>query len=267
MYFDEFLALHPVFRRGELENFLSTRDGSSKKDSISSLLDYHQKQGHILQVRRGLYSAIPRGATAEKWLVNPFMIGARLADDAVLAFHTALAIHGYAHSVTNRVFVSTCSRSEVFTFQNVDYKKTMVPRALRRRGLELMGVETINREGLDMAVTGLERTVVDCVHRPGLAGGWEELWLSMEGIPYLDLDFIVDYVRCLENATTASKMGFLLESQQERWMVEEGYLEQLQQLRPGSAHYIDRDRSSRFSSRWNLMIPEELWDGFAGHLQ
>ncbi|OGA43455.1 MAG: hypothetical protein A3G24_12650 [Betaproteobacteria bacterium RIFCSPLOWO2_12_FULL_62_13] len=65
-----------------------------------------------------------------------------------------------------------------------------------------------------MRATTLERTLVDVFARPDLAGGWEEIWRSLETVEFFDLDVVVQYVLLLENATTAAKVGFFLEQHQ-----------------------------------------------------
>ena len=67
------------------------------------------------------------------------------------------------------------------------------------------GVLESDRFGLDVRVTGLERTLVDVLNRPDLAGSWEEIWQSLESVEFFDLDKVLEYVFLLENATTAAK--------------------------------------------------------------
>ena len=69
-------------------------------------------------------------------------------------------------------------------------------------------------------LTSLDRTLVDVLHRPDLAGGWEEVWRSLESVEYFDLDSVLEYALLLENATTAAKVGFFLEQHREPLMVE-----------------------------------------------
>jgi hypothetical protein len=38
---------------------------------------------------------------------------------------------------------------------------------------------------------------VDVLDRPRLSGGWEEVWRSLETIPFLDLDQVVQYALLL----------------------------------------------------------------------
>ena len=114
-----------------------------------------------------------------------------------------------------------------------------------------------------LRVTGLERTVVDALDRPALCGGWEETWNSLGSLDaYLDLDLLIDYALRLANATTAAKVGYFLETYQDRLRVDPHSLDRLRGRRPRQAHYLQRDRDqsaggtpSRFVREWNLMVP------------
>ena len=111
-----------------------------------------------------------------------------------------------------------------------------------------------------MKVTSLERTLVDVLDRPQLAGGWEEVYRSLESVEFFDLDKIVDYVLLLGNATTASKVGLYLDQHREALMVEERHLTALRNQRPKQPHYVDRrrGRGGRLVTEWNLVVPTEL---------
>ncbi len=78
-----------------------------------------------------------------------------------------------------------------------------------------------------ISVTGLERTFVDVLNRPDLAGSWEEIWRSLESVEYFDLEKVASYVDFLGNATTAAKVGFFLEQHRESLMVDETYMKTL----------------------------------------
>ena len=111
-----------------------------------------------------------------------------------------------------------------------------------------------------MRVTGLERTLVDVLDRPSLAGTWEELWRSLESMEYLDLEQVVAYTLLLGNATTTAKVGFFLEQHREAFMVEEIHLQALRQHRPRKPHYVGRGerRSGRLVPAWNVIVPREV---------
>ena len=108
-------------------------------------------------------------------------------------------------------------------------------------------------------VTSLERTLVDCLDRVDLAGGWEEVWRSLASSSYYEMDRVVTYVGKLGNATTAAKVGLFLEQNQEALRVPESILQELERLRPRQKHYIDSIRTpGKLVSRWNLIVPPEV---------
>ena len=124
----------------------------------------------------------------------------------------------------------------------------------------MFGVMKRHRSGVELLVTNLERSLVDVLDRPDLAGGWEEIWRSLESVEFFDLDQVIAYVLLLENATTAAKVGFFLEQHKEALMVEDVHLEHLRNQRPRQTHYFMRGKRDdcRWIREWNLMIPVEI---------
>jgi predicted transcriptional regulator of viral defense system len=118
----------------------------------------------------------------------------------------------------------------------------------------------MDRLGFDLPVTSAARTLVDVLDRPDLAGGWEEIWRSLEGLRLVDADAVMGYLERLGNATTAALVGYFLEQHQEALSVDEPTLKALESLRPRGRHYLDRKESGRLATRWNLIIPDAIWD-------
>lgn len=255
----EFFRQHPVFTGDELGRHLSS-GGDIGERARESLLAYHRKTGRVVRVRRGLYAVVPAGADAASYPIDPYLVGAKLTADAVLSHHTALAFHGRAHSLREQVIYSASRPLAPLTFRSLLYLGAGFPLALRRTGNESFGVVAGERAGLALRVTNLERTLVDVLDRPDLAGGWEEIWRSLESVEFFDLDQVVEYARRLGNATTAARVGFFLEQHRESLMVGERHLAALQELRPRQPHYLDRARREpgRLVARWNLVVPGDL---------
>ena len=256
---NHFLQRHAVFTVEELDRFLSDR-GSRNTSTRSSLLAYHRKQGRILHVRRGLYATVPWGVDPASMTVNPYLVAAKMTEDAVLAYHTALEFHGRAYSVHWRLVYVSANKSLPLTFQSREFQGAPVPPPLLASGQEMFGVTSHNRSGVQLRVTNHERTLVDVLDRPDLTGSWEEIWRSLESVEFFSLDQVVEYTRLLENATTAAKVGFFLEQHREPLMVEETHLDALRDLRPQQPHYLARARRKgcQWVKGWNLMIPSEI---------
>jgi len=262
MKLDEFFALHNVFTFKELELSLSSNQNPSIKSStLYNLLTYHENQGHILRIRRGLYYSVPKGLDPTHCPVNPFLVGSKMAEDAVIAYGSALDLHGKLHTIQNRVVYLTKKRVMAsFDFREIKYQAVAIPSALKAAGKETFGVQPMDRLGQQVLVTSLERTLVDVLDRPYLCGSWEEIWLSLESIEYLDMDLVLKYALLLANSTTIAKLGFFLETHREALMVPEHYLEELRKHCPVKPHYMDRNQSEsqKMVSKWNLVVPLSL---------
>jgi len=252
----EFFRTHPVFTREELHRYLCAR-GEGGERAAESLLGYHRKSGRVVRIRSGLYASVPPGADPEVWPIDPFLIAARLTPDGILSHHTALELHGKAYSVREEFTYASLRPLALFSFRRQVFRGTTFPRALIEKGAVMFGVEHLDRTGLEVRLTGLERTMVDIMDRPGISGSWEEIWRSLESVEFFDLQKILEYVLLLRNATTAAKVGFFLEQHRESLMVEERHLEVLQDLSPRRPHYLERTRrpSGCFVKRWNLVVP------------
>jgi len=257
----DFFSAHPVFTTGELTEFLAG-NGSENKWTRKALMDYHRKQGRIVQLRRGLYYSVPPGADASKYSPDPFLMASKMTADAVLAYHTALEFYGKAYSVFEKYYYLSRRPAQPLTAGSIHFHGVKTSKQLVEKEQESFGVKTESRSGLKIHVTGLERTLVDVLDRPTLCGSWEEIWRSLEMVEYFDLDQVVAYSLLLENATTASKVGFFLEQHRETLMVEESHLKPLMERRPRKPHYVARadKKPGKLESRWNLIVPAEIID-------
>lgn len=262
MKLDDFFALHKVFTFKELKLSLYRDQFTSVKSStLRNLLTYHQKQGHILRIRRELYYSVPKGLDSTHCPVDPFLVASKMAEDSVIAYGSALDLHGKLHTIQNRMIYLTKKRvMAAFDFQDIKYQAVTIPSALKAAGQETFGVESIDRLGQPVFVTSLERTLVDVLDRPYLCGSWEEIWLSLESIEYLDMDQVLKYALLLANSTTIAKLGFFLETHREALMVPEHYLEELRSHCPAKPHYMDRNQnqSQKMIAKWNLVVPLSL---------
>jgi len=230
--------------------------------SRDSLLAYYRRRGRVLPVRRGLYWVVPMGATPETCAVDPFLVAGRLANDAVLAYHTALELHGRAYTTSSELQYQTAHAVRTTVFRSWRFRAVRFPKALLDAGQSSFGVESVDRSGETVRVAGLEKTLVDVLERPDLAGGWEAVWRSLEMVEFFDLDKVAEYVALLGNATTAGKVGWFLELHRDSLMVEDEHLRPLWERRPRQPRYVDRhfEGPTRYIPQWNLVVPKSLAD-------
>jgi len=259
MKLQDFFSRHPVFTYEELVEFLVT-EGSQNVKTRESILNHYTKTRRLVRARRGLYLTVPQGHTPEKCPVDPYLLASKMAPDSVLAYHTALELHGKAYSVHEEFLYLTRSRSRPLNFRGQRYRGVAFPKKLIEKDLESFGVAMLERSGLDVQVTILERTLVDVLDRPSLGGTWEEIWRSLELVEFFDLDKVVEYTMHLGNATTAAKVGFFLEQHKDTLMPNEDHLDRLRSHIPVQPHYMVRNgrKAGRFVRGWNLVVPPEI---------
>jgi predicted transcriptional regulator of viral defense system len=111
--------------------------------------------------------------------------------------------------------------------------------------------------------------LVDVLDAPEHGGSWEEIWRSLEGIEFVDLDFVVEYALRLGSALTVARVGFFLEQHKDELLVEERHLEVLRERAPAQPQYFERRhrKGGKLLPHWNLIVPEQvltrLWEEVA----
>lgn len=253
----EFLHTHLVFTRAEFAAVLRVR-GPRSSATITSHLQRWQRAGRLARVRRGVFVRLDPARSAARPLVDPQVLAGRLAPDAVLAYHTALEVHGFAQSMFERFTFATWTKAKPLDFQGCKYVPVRPRAPLRHAENSSRWTETVERGGLPVRVTTLERTVVDVFDRPDLAGGVEEVWRSCAAVPALDLREVERYALLLSGAVMLARLGYFLERRSDELMVPLALLERLGERRPKVPVYMERRRRGRLVPAWNLIVPPEL---------
>lgn len=250
-----FFDSHPVFTRPEFQAVAQRRS----LRTTDSLLRRYATDGRLLRVRAGLYSVVPRGADAATAAVDPYLVITKLALDATVAYHGALQFWGKAYSVWQRFHFLTETSNRGFTFRGLEFVPVKAPRPLRGVPSRELQVREQRHAGGTVRVTTLERTLVDVLDVPANAGGWEEIWRSLEMVEFFDLDAVISYAGKLGRALTAARVGFFLEQHREALMVEGKHIEALKCQRPRQPRYFDaRRRTGKLVSEWNLIVPDDV---------
>lgn len=255
----QFLRAHPIFTHQMFVESMA-KYGKHNAHTLRNMLAQHVQRGHIVRIRRGLFAAVPYGADAKTYPINPFLITGYFTKEAIIAYRTALAFYGAAYS-TSYLFIYLSQRPlKNIVFRNETYQGASFPKSLIQKDLALCYVNTEDIQGMDVRVTSKERTLVDLMDRPWLGGGWEEIWQSLDLIDRLKIDDVIAYALLLENATTIARVGFYLEQRQTELKITQEQLEKLSAHRPVSPHYMsgDRKEESKYIARWNLMVPVSL---------
>jgi predicted transcriptional regulator of viral defense system len=217
--------------------------------------------GDLVRVQRGMYARGTPGASGP----DPYVVASHLAPDAVLGLHTALEVRGLIAPTIGRCIYFTRTASGRPrggpVWRGMRMHRILHPAALARAGKKFLETEMVEgQNGVRMRATTIERSFVDLMDRPRLAGDWPAVVQVLDAIGPLDLDRVTHYASCLGNATTAAIVGWYLERNRDRLHVTPAILCRLEHLRPRGPHYLSRSQrvSGRYVARWNLVVPPLL---------
>jgi predicted transcriptional regulator of viral defense system len=253
----DFFAAHPVFTH---EDFVGAHSSNGRSPHTSnSILRYQVKAGRLVRIKRGIYATVPFGVQPSEFQPDPALVATHLRSDAVVAYHSALAFHGRAHSTWWYTQYMSAARVRSFVFRAVDFVGIQAPKVVRELDDFGGGVQTRPHAGGQVRVMSLERTLVDLLHSPEHGGGWEEIWRSLESVEYFDLERVVEFTLRMDSALTTARVGFILEQHRELWMVDAKHLNTLEAHALRQPSYLDRRRErGKLVHRWNLIVPERV---------
>lgn len=248
-----FFEAHPIFRYEEFSAFM-TAAGTTRPESSRQQLSYHQKAGHLIHIRKFLYAVKPM-FSQEHW-VDPYLITSRATADSIIAYHTALELHGIAYTTFNEFTFLANRQVSPFDYEGQRFRAVIQPKALRNNDHTDYGVYVMQRGGLSIKLTCLERTIVDVLDRPDLGGGWEEIWRSLDNVTQLDAARLIEYALLLNNATTIAKVGYFLEQRPSHFNLEKTPFDKLLTHIPKQPHYMSRESGEgKYIEKWQLIVP------------
>jgi predicted transcriptional regulator of viral defense system len=181
-------------------------------ERAARLLRHLAAQGWVTRVRRGLYANVPLEAEdPQSWRIDPWSIAIRVFEPCYIGGWTAL----HHWDLTDQLFSTTV----VLTGQPTQRREREIGGArfeVRHRAPgSSFGTRRAWREGVATEVSDPERTLVDCLDDPSLAGGARHLaealaeWHARDDAKH---DLLLEYGDRLGNRTVFKRLGFLLEA-------------------------------------------------------
>lgn len=176
----DYISTNQVFTSEEL--FRACGDNQTSANLLSRAV----KSGTVTKVRRGLYVS-NFGAFSTKD-VSTYTIAEKAFDNPVFANASALELYGVSHNVIRSLVVCYASKPQSFTWQGIKFIALKRPKELEVRTYK------------GHLVTSREQTFIDCINRPELSGGLENVARSVSGLTlYLN--------HCIELASKHSRVS------------------------------------------------------------
>ena len=108
-----------------------------------------------------------------------------------------------------------------------------------------------------IACTSKEQTIIDCMDRPWLAGGAEEVIRALSLLSYIDEVVLGDLLE-RKQAPSLARIGWLLDSMRDSWHVDASTLEKLHSALGKGPYRFGRPQAgdSGWSAKWKLLLPD-----------
>lgn len=254
-----FLAAARVFSRSE---YAAAVGRGPDDPAVDAMLARHVRAGEIKHVAGDVFGTVPEGdGDPNKYPVPHFLVPAKLRPGAVLAYRSALYLHGMAYSITTCVthaFVPAGAGEITADGQFYEFYEP-APGLVLGGERPADGIEVITFMDVDVRLTTVERTLADLFARPAMGG--DTLIESLDFADDIDGAAVVRHMRALNNPAAAGAMGFWLESRRDRYSVADAALRDLRALAPRSPVYALGGRPQCAclpAGSWNVIVPERL---------
>ena len=205
-----------------------------------------QETKHITKIRAGLYSVVD--PTTGDAYADKFMIASAISKNSYISYHSALEFHGLANQVYNCVYVSDKKRFSQFEFESVEY--------IHNNIYLTAGVEHI-KKGVDLKVTDIERTVIDCLHKLDLAGGIEEILHALDAIILLNEHKLLKYLAKYNVKKLYQKVGYVLSNYQRQFNLSDAFFKKCRQKSGVAKNYFlnQENLPLELHPEWQLIAP------------
>lgn len=241
LYFE--LLKKPIFCMEDVNVFYENIE--SARSAIKRMM----KEKTVAKIRNNMYTCIS-GETGAP-VANRFQIASHITPTSYVSHHTAMEYYGITDQIFYDVYVSSETSFRSFTFDGYTY------RYVASKSSE--GVEKPAFSG-GIAVTNIERTVVDCVKDMDKIAGIEEVVKNIESVQWLQEKRVLKYLKLFQNQFLYQKMGYLLSEHQEKMGLSDAFFDSCKGQIGKSKRYLTRDqKGGRYNDEWKLVVPEGLY--------
>lgn len=180
-----------IFLLEEIETKLNQRF-----DNINEILEN--------LVQKELLSRIERGKFCKANFRDENVIGTFAVKMGVVAYWSALNLHGLTEQFTNTVYIQTTHKKTDKSIFGVNYRFVKISESKR------CGIIKQGYGNHVFYMTDVEKTLVDCFDLPQYSGGYAELIRAFAATP-ISGEKMITYCRAVNNIAATKRMGFLAE--------------------------------------------------------
>ena len=210
------------------------------------------KKKWLIRLARGKYILVPLEAGVKsQHTEHGFVIASHLVEPYYIGYWSALNYHGFSEQVPSAIFVVSSKRRKDRTILDTRFRFITIKKS---KIFELIEVNISNSE---VNISGVEKTIADCLDHPEYCGGLEEIAKALFfEHRELDMKKIVINADKMGNKTIIKRLGYLLD------LFEYHEYEPLFKDVILSKGYPKLDpklpKKGTFNNRWKLLINADI---------
>lgn len=213
-----FLDREPVFTGSDLAVYLRGRGVVGAEAAAGRLGVLWQEQGRVVAVGSGVWAVVDDGGPVEGFQPLPYLVGSKLAPDAVLSHRSAVEFWGLSYTMWFEVVYSATRPVPETVYGVMRYRGVRFPDRLVERGNQHVEVVEKDFAGGTVRVATMERTLVDVMAAPHLGGDWDENCRSLSVADTYDIEKVVGYCDVLDaGPELRARVGFFLDHNRHLW--------------------------------------------------
>ncbi|MDR3183962.1 MAG: hypothetical protein LBT49_00950 [Prevotellaceae bacterium] len=222
----------------------------SSQDAVKQLLSNMTKRGLLMRVKEGLYYVIPFEQDATTFMPDWHLLAQYLVGDAeyYIGYFSALQIHSLTTqpNLKEQIVVNKQIKPSTLLIKNIPFQ-FVYHNEKHFFGNKKTWIDGFNR----VQCSDLVKTIVDCLFKPGYAGGITEIAKAIYKIKdKIDYSKLLEYTKRFDSQAVIKRLGFLLEL----FEIQTPEIEELYKLRTNSFVLLEPSypKEGKTNFRWAI---------------
>ena len=211
-------------------------------------------KGWLERLERGKYLIVPFEAGPERqWTEDAYVLASYLIHPSAVGYWSALHHWNMTEQVPRVTYVQSTARKFTSRKEVLGIRFRFVKVAPRK----FFGLHRQHVDHKRYYVTDREKTLLDCLDRPDLAGGILEVSKGFLASPNLDWKRIDEYLERFGSGAVVKRLGFLVDSMQVDIPDRENRLKRWQSRLTAGLSKLDPSsprKPHRIETRWRVRV-------------
>lgn len=245
------MYIQKIFTLNEANKTIKNRQVC--KNTLTRLVN----QKLIKRLRNNIYVIIP--LDNPEFEPDPFHIASKLRPDAIISCNSALYALGWMKEEIKNVFLYSKHPSKI-RISRINYK---IIKNKQTFGTDKIEYKTSYNQ-IELTITDLERTLIDCVRTRSLK--LEELILILKNSKIqIDMTRITNYLEKYKKPILYNKIGLILDATKSFTKLQDEDFEKIKKRLSKKIFYAKEKELKlirpryKYYNKWNIMIPEHLY--------